>query len=349
MRLCYSNRRSRLAVRLIATLAMALGSAAASAQEVIVFGSPDETVAWLKSENWWGEAQRGEQLQVPYAMITGISPRWQVTAQKITVPAKKEVFYRFMLPLVMHANTLVLDRRARLTDLKERLAAGATLKAEDLDWLRQAAVLLRITDQDAAAELANTREALGPVIDEALYRLDVIPAGLVLGQAAYESGYGTSRFAVAGNALFGQWTYGGEGMVPNQQRKTLGDHRIASFDWPFDSVRGYYINLSSHPAYEPFRTLRAQRKSAGKPLRSLDLADGLIRYSERGQAYVDSLKGIIRVNKLDLADTAVFRDEPMRFLVSAESPDAAAQLRQEITRLRQSGELAEIVARMNLE
>lgn len=103
-----------------------------------------------------------------------------------------------------------------------------------------------------------------------------------MGQAAYESGYGTSRFAVKGNALFGQWTFGGEGMISDQQRKQLGDHRIASYEWPFDSVRAYYINLSSHPAYEDFRRLRAELKAEGKPLSSFTLAEGLKSYSERG-------------------------------------------------------------------
>jgi Bax protein len=152
-----------------------------------------------------------------------------------------------------------------------------------------------------------------------------------------------------GNALFGQWTFGGEGMKPEQQRKNLGDHRIASFLWLFDSVRAYYINLSSHPAYADFRRLRAELKAAGKPITSVAMADGLIRYSERGQAYVDTLKGIIRVNKLDIADDAVFRDEPMSFLVSADSEADAARLRGEIEVLRESGELAQIIARMRLE
>lgn len=187
------------------------------------------------------------------------------------------------------------------------------------------------------------------LIETALYRLDIIPAGLVLGQAAYESGYGTSRFASAGNALFGQWTYGGKGLVPEQQRKDLGDHRIASYDWPFDSVRAYYINLSSHPAYEDFRRLRAQQRATGKPLNSMILADGLISYSERGQKYVDTLKGIMRVNNLTIADDAVFRDEPMRFILGAQNGKEVAELESEIARMRESGELAEVIARMRLD
>ncbi len=166
-------------------------------------------------------------------------------------------------------------------------------------------------------------------------RVDIIPPALALGQAAYESGYGTSRFAVEGNSLFGQWTYKGDGIKPKQQRtSTKGDHRIKAFEWPFDSVRGYFVNLMTHPAYEDFRHLRAELREAGKPLDSLVLADGLVKYSERGQEYVDSLKGIIRVNNLDITDHAVFRDEPIRFVVCGESPENAALLEATIRQMR---------------
>jgi uncharacterized FlgJ-related protein len=321
----------------------------AAAQEVIVFGGPEDAEQWLTEEGWWGEEKRGEQLRVPRAIITGINPSWRQTAQELTVADKKEVFYRLMLPLIVHANDMVLDRRAKLERARRQIDAGEGISENELQELRDAAVLLRVLNtEEADALTANSSQAID-VIDQLLYRLDVIPAGLVLGQAAYESGYGTSRFAVEGNALFGQWTYGGQGLKPEQQREHLGDHRIASFDWPFDSVRGYYINLSSHPAYEDFRKLRAELKSTGQPLESLALADGLIRYSERGQEYVDTLKGIIRVNNLDIADDAVFRDEPLRFLVGAGDPESAEALRAEIERLRASGELAKIVERMRLE
>jgi len=334
---------------LCATLLLCLAAPPAAAQAIIVFGSLDDAVNWLKAEDWWGEERRGEQLEVPKAMLTGISQRWKGVAQEIPVAEKKEVFYRFMLPLIMHANTMVLDRRVRLEGMVDALANGGRLAAVDLEWLQQAAVLLRIRKSDAATALGDSTAELRDVIDQALYRLDVIPAGLALGQAAYESGYGTSRFAVEGNALFGQWDFGGQGMVPEQQRAKLGDHRIASFHWPFDSVRAYFINLSSHPAYEDFRRLRAELKAAGKPLTSMAMADGLIRYSERGQAYVDTLKGVIRVNKLDIADDAVFRDEPMSFLLSADGEAEALEFRKEIELMRASGELADIITRMRLE
>ena len=333
---------------LIFLLATACSPPPMAKEQVIVFGSVTAIETWLKEVGWWQTGAGDGPLQVPRAILTGIAPEWQSAAQGITVPEKKEIFYRLMLPLVLHANEMVRERRQRLAAARETLKAGKALEPDELQSLQNAAVLLRIGDESAAATLGEDQAAQLAVIDEALFKLDEIPPGLVLGQAAYESGYGTSRFAVEGNALFGQWTFG-EGLVPNQQRKKLGDHRIASFDWPFDSVRAYYLNLSSHPAYADFRQLRAQLKAQKKPVTSLALADGLRSYSERGQAYVDTLKGIITTNQLDRADTAVFRNEDQHFLVTTDSEEKAAELRKEIVALRQSGELAEIIARMRLD
>jgi uncharacterized FlgJ-related protein len=317
--------------------------------EVLVFGSVEESRAWLEAENWWGPEEHETQLQAPRVLITGITERWRSESQQMTVAEKKEGFYRLMLPLVLYANELVLKRRAEMTDARERLVGGGSVSDEEVTRLRNGAVLLRLAKEDEVAALAADSADWVPLIDEMLYRLDIVPPGLALGQAAYESGYGTSRFAREGNSLFGQWTFHGEGLKPEQQRESLGDHRIAAFEWPFDSVRGYYINLFSHPAYEEFRRLRADLRAAGKPLDSLVLADGLIRYSERGQEYVDSLKGIIRVNKLDAADDAVLRDEPLRFYVGAESPEDAERVKEEIAELQKTGEWAELVKRMRLD
>lgn len=321
----------------------------AQGQEVIVIAGIDDAVTWFKSEDFWGESERGEQLTVPHAILTGINPRWRETSQKLPVPQKKEIFYRAMVPLILHANKMVMARRESLTRMQGNLANGEPIPDADMRAFREGLPLLRIADAETAAALTQTSDELPGYLEDMLYKLDIIPAGLALGQAAYESGYGTSRFAVQGNALFGQWTYGGKGLKPEQQRKNLGDHRIAAFDWPFDSVRGYFINLMSHPAYEDFRRLRADLRAAGKPLTSMALADGLIRYSERGQEYVDTLKGIIRVNGLDVADDAVLRDEPLRFLVGAADEKAASELRKEVDRLRASGELQQIVGRMRLD
>jgi uncharacterized FlgJ-related protein len=318
------------------------------AQEVTVVGSQEEVISLFEADNWWKERAPGQQLQVPHKLILAITERWRKEAPKMPVSTKKEIFFSALLPLVLHANSMVMDRREKMQEADARLAQGKMLSNEEIAELQRAAALFRIKSKEEADQITDI-DGLRSIIKEAMHRLDVIPPGLVLGQAAYESGYGTSRFAALGNALFGQWTFGGEGLVPEQQRKELGDHRIASFEWPFDSVRGYYLNLSSHPAYEELRQIRAKLRSSGKPLSSLVLADGLKSYSERGQVYVDTLKGMIRANKLDLADDAVFRDEPISFILGVENEAAAAKLRNDIEEMRKSGEISKVIERMRLE
>jgi Bax protein len=319
----------------------------ATLPEVVVFSS-EEFIPFLESEDWWGPIEPGEQLKAPHLLMAGINPAWQVNAQKLPVQQKKEIFYRIMLPLVLHANQMVRERRARLQQSRDEWAGGG-VSPENMEFLRRVARVIPEMKQEHTDALGPTDPELDALIDDLLYRIDVVPPGLALGQAAYESGYGTSRFAVEGNSLFGQWTYGGDGITPKQKRESKGDYGIKAFDWPFDSVRGYFINLMSHRAYEDFRRLRADLKAAGKPLSSLALADGLLSYSERGQEYVDSLKGMIRVNGLDRADDAVFRDEPIRFLIGGGDAAGKAKIEAEIERMRKSGELQEIVDRMRLD
>ena len=322
------------------------GSASLHAAEVVVVSGLGEAISWLEKEHWWGEVNRAEEMRVPKIVITQISPRWRNTSSTLPVSEKKEIFYRLILPLVLHANTMIMDRRERLKQISAQVSSGVSLSEDDFIWLERVVKILRIP---AGAGWEESLTEVHRILEQALYKLDIVPAGLALGQAAYESGYGTSRFAGEGNALFGQWTFGGEGLVPEQQREHLGDHRIASYRWPFDSVRAYMINLNSHPAYEGFREIRSQLRANGEPLSSLILADGLTSYSERGQAYVDTLKGIIRVNKLDIADAAVFRNEAMKFVVGAGSQEEAAEVRQRLDKLRMDGELSRIISDMSLE
>ena len=311
----------------------------------------NDFIPWLESENWWGEANREEpQLMVPHVIITAINPSWKEYSATLTVPVKKELFYRMMLPLVMHANWMVTNFRNGLIEAQKEFEANGKVSGESLVLIKRVAMILPDMEPEDIELIQADQEQMGSMLDALLYRVDVVPNGLALGQAAYESGYGTSRFATEGNSLFGQWTYKGDGLKPKEQRRsTKGDHRIKAFDWPFDSVRGYFINLMSHPAYEDFRRLRAELRAAGKPLDSMRLADGLLRYSERGEEYVKSLKGIMRVNRLIRADDAVFRDEPLRFLLSEETPEDVEKTKLRVAEAAESGELAEIIARMRLE
>ncbi len=346
---CISNTETNaMKMLLISTVLFLFPAINGFSQEVRVFAGHEQSIAWMESINWWGEELRAEQMQVPRTLLIAISPEWREQGVQIPVPQKKEFFYRCLLPLVVHANGLVRQRRSWLLERKTELEKGHSPQGENLENLRRFAVTLQVKSADQVGDVQDPAEWLS-IIDQLLYRLDEIPAGLAIGQAAYESGWGTSRFATEGNALFGQWTYSGDGMAPQQQRKELGDHKIATYTWPFDSVRSYFLNLSIHPAYEDFRKIRAKLRKDGKPLDSLVLADGLIAYSERGQEYVDSLKSLIRSNRFNLADAAQARDEPLAFAMGAVDEETAQSIRDRFEKMKANGEFDKIVMEMRLE
>jgi Bax protein len=135
-------------------------------------------------------------------------------------------------------------------------------------------------------------------------RVDIIPPSLALVQAAIESGWGSSRFAREGNALFGQWTTG-EGL------KAQGsDARLAAFATPTKSVAAYCLNLNTHRSYTQFRHARAEMRQKGTTIDGVNLAGYLDRYSEKGEAYTRLIKDMIQRDGLEIADTAQLSKGP---------------------------------------
>lgn len=133
-----------------------------------------------------------------------------------------------------------------------------------------------------------------------------VPASVSLAQAALESGWGTSRLAREGNALFGERTWTEAGLEPLRPLPGAR-HRARSFDGLLDAVRAYALNLNSHPAYDGFRRARAAARSAGGPPDGAALARHLTRYSELGAAYTGALRRLIRANRLDRLDRAALQ------------------------------------------
>jgi Bax protein len=207
----------------------------------------------------------------------------------IRVPAKrKAIFIQTTLPLILHVNELILHDRARIKELRASKAAGAPLSAADRSWLEAKAEEYGLEEVDFA---------------RLLRRVDVIPPSLALAQSAEESGWGTSRFAQQGNALFGQrvWSSHKKGIVPHGRPE--GERfRVRAFDHLIDGVKSYARNLNMHGAYREFRNARAAQRRAGAGVDGYDLAETLHRYSERGADYVAALRTIIRVNGLTFFD-----------------------------------------------
>ena len=291
-----------IVARLIAAAAIAaavMSTAAARAQERLEIDDVDGLLAFFETLDYTPETWEAGVRVVPRIYLMEIGPNWRVNSKTLETLTKKRVFFRLLAPIVLRADELVLDDRARLL----RLIDSGQMDEESRQWLRETAQRYRVTEGDVEPD--------GEALTELTRRLDAVPTSLILAQGAEESGWGTSRFAAEGNALFGQWTWGGKGIKPKEQREDLGDYAIAAFDTPLQSVQAYILNLNSHPAYAELRQRRADMRTAGEELSGHRLAETLTSYSERGEEYVKSLHTIMRVNKLDATDEAVLADGPV--------------------------------------
>lgn len=218
------------------------------------------------------------------------------------VDRKKSTFVRMVLPMVLVINESIRTDRSRALAMKDRLDSGGDLSDREQAWL---------TDRfkEYKVEFGDFKTLL--------LRMDIVPPSLALAQAAIESGWGTSRFARKGNALFGQWTTDQfDGIVP-KDREEGKTHKIRSFHAPIDSVASYLRNLNTHRAYKDLRVARAELRSQQKPLDSMVLAGTLDSYSEKGMEYVGLLQSIIRVNELTLFDRARLAESRPRLRPSA--------------------------------
>ena len=203
----------------------------------------------------------------------------------LATPAQKENFIQVTLPLILAANEEIDMRRAAI-----KRAASAGDRAALEKW----AQLYRID---------FGKQSTQDIKQKILVRADTIPVALALAQAAVESGWGTSRFAVQGNALFGQWAWKeSAGLKPLQASN--GRAVVRSFPNLFGSVRAYMHNLNTHPSYENLRRQRVRLADRDERGKGYALAGNLDRYAEIGMEYVEKLRTIIRVNDLDKYATA---------------------------------------------
>ncbi len=198
--------------------------------------------------------------------------------------ARKSAFFGYLKPIIDSENALLQSRRARL----QRLQSGTWSKRDRL-WVEGMA-----KNYTLAARL--TEDSL---ISTLLEHVDSIPSSLALAQAAKESAWGTSRFAVKGNNYFGQRCYDkGCGLIPGSRRP--GERfEVRQFDSVQASVASYMNNINSHREYASLRDYRARQRRLDKPVSGIQAAERMTQYSERRQAYVDELQSLIHFNKLD--------------------------------------------------
>ena len=197
---------------------------------------------------------------------------------------KRELFIKIILPLILDENSKISEDRKKLFQI---LRKNFNTVGERV-WLKRRFKEYKIDDQDLA---------------KLKMRMDIIPVSIAIAQAANESGWGTSRFALEGNALFGQWTWSKKGISPKKKDPNQS-HKILQFQVLKASVRAYKNNLNTHNAYKEFREVRAQLREENKKIIGLDLTKYLENYASIGKKYVLILEDIIKNNSLTDFDKA---------------------------------------------
>ena len=197
---------------------------------------------------------------------------------------RKNLFIKIILPLIIKENNYIkLDRKKLFSILNK---SNNTKKEKK--WLESRFKQYGVVNKD---------------VSTLKVRMDEVPVSMALAQAAKETGWGTSRFALEGNALFGQWTWSGEGIKP-AAADSDSTHKIMKFKVLQASVKAYQRNLNTHNSYRNFRSARADLRDKDKKLDSLVLSEHLDKYAETGKEYVKILQQIIRQNKLTDFDDA---------------------------------------------
>ena len=198
---------------------------------------------------------------------------------------RKTAFFNFLGPIIDSQNEIRQQQRERLLDLRNH-----EWQKSDRLWILDLAKTFELTHVLSEAQL----------IDALLSHVDTVPRSLALAQAAKESAWGTSRFAVTGNNYFGQRCYiKGCGLVP-ESRARGEKFEVRRFDSVEASVASYMNNINGHREYQALRDYRAERRRQGKRVTGIQAAERITQYSERRQAYVDEIQSLIHFNKLDV-------------------------------------------------
>ena len=204
-----------------------------------------------------------------------------------SVKDKKETFLQILLPLVVAENEKIKEDRKYLLKILKKNNSEESKK-----WLNKKYKIYRVKDRN---------------INELIEKIDIIPTSIALAQAAKESGWGTSRFALEGNAIYGQWTWNGDGIEPLEKTKDQ-NHKILKFPLLRASVKAYINNLNTHGGYKGFREKRAELRKQNKRLVGVELIHELENYAQTGKEYTKILEQIIKQNDLDELETVTIDD-----------------------------------------
>ncbi len=264
--------------------------------------STEDVVTYLHDHDFnWPVADDDITLVVPRIVTNDLPGNWE---RDLDSAGRKSIFIRLLAPLILIANEQINADRTYILDALVS-SRGTQLSSSE----RYRSIV------------SNYRLAADTSPLEVLKRVDIIPPALAISQAILESGWGTSRFAAEGNALYGEWVWVG-GMEPMQRDASLGDYGVRRFSSLLRSAVSYMQNLNTSHHYRDFRTARMDLRLLKKPLDACGLATHLSAYSALdGETYRNMLCELIIQNDLHITDSAVLASMPavmLDFRVSGE-------------------------------
>ena len=208
---------------------------------------------------------------------------------KYKIDKKKSVFIAILLPIALRGNELVLE---------ERKLFKIAFSTKNIYQLEQFSKKYKVKNFKKINFSNLNRSELKMIRLELLNKINSIPVSLILAQSIIESGWGASRFAQEGNALFGQWTWkNDDGIKPKENLNA--NFSVKNFDSLLDSVNSYILNLNTHPAYKRLRNFRMSQYKTGKSITGNDMANFLDKYAEIGFKYVTKVRNMIEKNQLN--------------------------------------------------
>lgn len=257
--------------------------------------STAEVMAYLRGVGFeWPLASDSPTLIVPRIVTNDLPRNWE---QGLDVASRKSIFIRLVAPLILIANEQINADRTYILDA---LASGHSAQLRSSERYQMIVASYQLPADTAPLKV--------------LKRVDVIPPALAISQAILESGWGTSRFAAEGNALYGEWVWG-SGMEPKQRDTSLGEYGVQSFSSLLRSALSYMLNLNTSHHYRDFRTARMEMRLLKQSVDACSLAAHLSAYAALdGKIYRKMLCDLMNQNNLRIADSAVLASTPAGML-----------------------------------
>jgi len=242
----------------------------------------------------YAEHDSSDGLHIPTIFVNNIAP----SIKDLTVPERKEIFIKILLADIARNNNKILEDRDHIIRINNRISNKKNISEQEQAWLEN-------IYKTYSCKTNNTKDLL--------MKVDIIPPSMAIAQSIVESGWGTSKFAIEGNSLFGEHyssKASGKFITANNS-----DIKLRAFTNIYEAVKSYSLNINKHKAYQMFREMRFEMRKNKRNINSLELVETLVSYSELKDEYIQYLKNIIKHNSLQKLDSLKLENNKTSYFI----------------------------------